>query len=471
VSISVVATLMTAGVASASATVSSAVPDPQAANNAAATTTTVNPVADLSIAKTDGATTVAAGTSSTYTMTLSNAGPSAAAAGVVVVDHVPAGTTPHVSDPACAIAGSDVTCTTTAPLSTSASVSWQVTLDIPADYAGAGVDNVAAISSTPTLDPNATNDNATDHDDLTPAGADLTIFKDDQPDPVKAGERITYTITVTNEGPGDAQGVVVTDPVPSDATVQEVQDGGTESGGTVTWNLGDLTVGQSVSVHLVVLVDVNHDGDVTNTATVSSATPDPDPSDNSSTAVTSDDPAGVDLDLVKTVDADSAAVGDIVEYTIVVTNKGPADATGVVVKDALPNGLDYVSSKADRGSYDEHSGRWTVGDLAVDEDATLHIRARITGDASGTLTNMAEVAGLDQTDQTPANDEAQANVDVLGEDVTVVDPSPQNEALAFTGWNFGLAFEITVLLLILGLALMLFGKRLEREREDARPQG
>ena len=221
-------------------------------------------------------------------------------------------------------------------------------------------------------------------------------------------------------------------------------------------------------MHLIVLVDVNHDGDVTNTATVASSSVDPDPSDNSATAVTTDDPTGVDLDLEKSVDEDSAAVGDVVTYTITVSNAGPADATGVVVKDALPKGLEHVSSKADRGSYNEHSGRWTVGDLGADQRASLHIRARITDDASRTLTNHATVAGLDQTDRTPANDEAEANVEVLASDVEIVDPSPEEEALAFTGWNFGLAFQIVLLLLILGVALTLLGKRLERDR-DPRP--
>jgi large repetitive protein len=460
-SISVVVILHTEGVAAASATVSSPVPDPVGANNAAGTTTTVNPVADLAVTKTDNATTVTAGTSATYTISLSNAGPSSAAAGVVVVDHIPVGTTAHVTDPSCAIAGTDVTCTTSSPLASGASVSWQVVLDVPLEYAGTGVDNVAAVQSTPTFDPNAANDTAADHDGLAPAGADLTIFKEDVPDPVNAGERITYTITVTNEGPADAEDVVITDPVPAATTVDDVKDGGTESAGVVTWNVGDIAVGQSVSVHLIVLVDANHDGDVTNTATVASATPDPDPTDNSATAVTTDDPAGADLDLVKTVDADSAAVGDVVTYEITVTNHGPADATGVIVKDALPKGLDYISSKADRGSYDEHSGHWNVGDLPLDAVATLHVRTRITSDAHGTLTNLATVAGLDQTDQTPANDEAEANVEVLAADVEIVDPTPDDEALAFTGWNFGLAFEITLFLLIMGIGLMVVGRRLE----------
>jgi uncharacterized repeat protein (TIGR01451 family) len=428
----------------------------------------VNPVADLSISKTDGATSVTPGTSPTYTITLSNAGPSAAAAGVVVADPVPAGTTLNGTPPGCSVNAGAVTCTTTAPLAASATVSWQVTLDVPLSYTGVALDNTASIQSSPTTDPVAANDSATDHDDVVAPPADLSIFKEDMPDPVFAGERITYTITVSNAGPGTAEDVVVTDAVPAATTVDEILDGGTESGGVITWNLGTLAAGASATVRLVVVVDVNHDGDVTNVASVASSTTDPDPSDDSATAVTTDDPADVDLALEKTVDETSAKPGDVVTYTIVVSNAGPADATGVVVGDPLPNGLHYVSSKADRGSYDEDSSRWLVGDLPADEDATLEIRARITGAAAESVRNVATVVALDQSDPTPANDRAEAEVEVLGSDVEIVDPVTDGEALAYTGWNFGFAVRLAMILLLLGLALMRFGSRLERRGELSR---
>jgi uncharacterized repeat protein (TIGR01451 family) len=223
-------------------------------------------------------------------------------------------------------------------------------------------------------------------------------------------------------------------------------------------------------VHLVVLVATSHTGDITNTATVASTTTDPDPADNSATAITTDDPAAVDLSLKKTADAKKAEVGDVVEYTIVVSNAGPVDATGVQVKDALPDGLDFVSAHADEGSYHASTGIWDVGDLAANHDATLTLKARITDTADATETNAVSVAGLDQSDPTPANDEDSVGVDVEGLNIVKdTDPITQGnqDQLAYTGFDFELASEVFLLLLALGIAMLLVGRRVERRGRSA----
>src|SRR5205085_6554026 len=76
----------------------------------------------------------------------------------------------------------------------------------------------------------------------TPNVSDLSITKTDSPDPVQAGGLLTYTLTVINSGGQTATGVRVTDTVPADTTF--IACGGdaacSESGGTLTWNLGGL---------------------------------------------------------------------------------------------------------------------------------------------------------------------------------------------------------------------------------------
>src|SRR2546428_8846548 len=72
---------------------SSPVTDPTPGNNSASDTDTVNKSADLSISKSDGVTSVTAGTSTTYTITLTNNGPSTVPAGVVVKEKNPADNT------------------------------------------------------------------------------------------------------------------------------------------------------------------------------------------------------------------------------------------------------------------------------------------------------------------------------------------------------------------------------------------
>ena len=142
-----------------------------------------------------------------------------------------------------------------------ASASWQVTVDVDALYALATVSNTAAIASSPVTDPDVLNDQATDVDTVT-AAADLSITKSGSADPVIAGEDLTYTLVVTNDGPSDATGVVVTDPIPAGTSFVSADNGGTEAAGTVTWNLGALADGASTTVHVTVHVDEGRTADL-----------------------------------------------------------------------------------------------------------------------------------------------------------------------------------------------------------------
>jgi uncharacterized repeat protein (TIGR01451 family) len=111
------------------------------------------------------------------------------------------------------------------------------------------------------------------------------------------------------------------------------------------------------------------------------------------------DPDDADVDVVKDVDDTSPAVGDTVTFTITVTNSGPEVATSVVVSDLLPTGVTFDSAIASQGSYNDVTGVWTVGTLAVSGSATLTIDATVdTGTEGDTITNTACVTSLDQVD-------------------------------------------------------------------------
>jgi len=122
--------------------------------------------------------------------------------------------------------------------------------------------------------------------------ADLSITKTDSPDPVTTGDDLTYTVTVTNNGPDTATSVIVTDNLPAETTfVSCASTGGGVCGGsgnnrTVTF--ASLTSGGSETITFVASVNCSvADGTViSNTATVSAFTFDPDPTNNSSTTTT-----------------------------------------------------------------------------------------------------------------------------------------------------------------------------------------
>jgi uncharacterized repeat protein (TIGR01451 family) len=128
------------------------------------------------------------------------------------------------------------------------------------------------------------------------AQADLAVTKSDAPDPVVAGNNVTYTITVTNNGPSTAQSVTLADAVPASTTFVSFTApagwttatppvGGT---GTVTATNPGVANGATATFTLIVRVNAGTaNGTVlTNTATVTSVTMDPLSGNNSATATT-----------------------------------------------------------------------------------------------------------------------------------------------------------------------------------------
>ncbi|MEZ4713678.1 MAG: SdrD B-like domain-containing protein [Caldilineaceae bacterium] len=112
----------------------------------------------------------------------------------------------------------------------------------------------------------------------------------------------------------------------------------------------------------------------------------------------------IDLELTKNVEPDSVPVGQQTTFTIDVTNRGPAVATGVAVEDVLPGALQFVAAQPGQGSYDAQSGIWTIGALRVGQTVTLRLQVIVT--APGLHTNVAQVvlANERDTDSTPDND-------------------------------------------------------------------
>ena len=105
--------------------------------------------------------------------------------------------------------------------------------------------------------------------------ADVALTIVDTPDPVTAGNNLTYTITASNNGPGTATGVVVNDPLPSGVTfVSSSQASCTHSAGVITCLPVTLSPGANASVAIV--VRPNSPGTLTNTAAVTSTSSDPD---------------------------------------------------------------------------------------------------------------------------------------------------------------------------------------------------
>jgi uncharacterized repeat protein (TIGR01451 family) len=277
------------------ATVTSTTPDPNTANNTATGVVHFLGAADLAVTKISAPNPVVAGTNITYTVTVTNAGPSTAI-NVVMKDTLPG----QISDVSFSpsqgsciggIPGNPalpLTCTL-GSLASGANATVIIVAKVdPATPAGTILVNNAVVSSD-TLDSNNANNSATA---LTAVitSADLAIVKTSDANTYKPSSKITYRIDVTNNGTSVARAVVVTDDLPDvkQALYQSDTGGCQRNSATnptqLRCELGDLRVGESRTFFVTLLVRGNK-GTVSNTASVSSTTPDPNGGDNSSTRI------------------------------------------------------------------------------------------------------------------------------------------------------------------------------------------
>jgi uncharacterized repeat protein (TIGR01451 family) len=332
--------------------------DPNLGNNSSSVTSTIATSADLSVSK-SGPALVTAGTSATYTITLTNNGPSDSQ-NVTVSDTLPTGLTVVSEMPISNPDGFTNTTTGNTPSFNAATMvagntdTFQVVAFAPSSLAsGTPLSDIASVTAS-TFDPDLTNNTFTLGETVA-TSADLSVTKTG-PAVITAGSSATYTITLTNLGPSDSAGVSLTDALPAGLTlVSEKQTSGTDAfvdnstGNTATFNATTMISGNSDTFQVVALAasGLVAGSTVTDTASVSATTTDPDLTNNSS-SVTSTIATSADLSVTKLGPATITA-GTSATYTITVTNKGPSDSQTVTLTDALPAGLTRVSESQTGG--------------------------------------------------------------------------------------------------------------------------
>jgi uncharacterized repeat protein (TIGR01451 family) len=278
----------------ATVTAPGGVTDPNPANNSATDTDTLTPQANLSITKTDGQTTEVPGTSVTYTIVASNAGPSAVT-GAVVADTVPGtitgGTWTCVGagGGSCAASGSG-NINQTVNLPVGATVTYTLTGTISASATGSLSNTATVTVPGGVTDPSPANNSATDTDALTPQ-ANLSITKTDGQATEVPGTAVTYTIVASNAGPSAVTGATVADTVPGTITGVTwtcVGSGGGTCAASGSGNINqtvNLPVGAAVTYTLNGTISPSATGSLSNTATVTApgGVTDPSPANNSAT--------------------------------------------------------------------------------------------------------------------------------------------------------------------------------------------
>ncbi len=357
-------------------------------------TTTATSSPTLTLTATDAPDPVAAGANITWTLAYSNTG-NMNASGTVLTASVPAGTTFVSASTGGTQSAGTVTWTIgTLPAGGSGTASMTARVTTPAmngaqiTHAGGSIDcnettpvTGAVVTTTVTSSPT------------------LGLTLADAPDPVAAGGNITYTLSYSNTGTMNASGVVLTAPVPGNATFVSATAGGTEAAGIVTWNLGALNAGASGSAQMVVRVTnplangtfISLAGvaiDSAETAPVMPAT--------ITTTVTS---API-LGLTRADSPDPVSAGANLTYTLTFSNTGSADATGVILTDTVPANTTFVSATLG-GTLSGSTMTWSLGNLAAGASASAQLVVRVASPlANGTLITSG-TGSLDSTETSP----------------------------------------------------------------------
>ena len=252
--------------------------------------------ADLKVTVTDFKTTIAAGQKDTYTIKVTNAGPSSAT-GATVVDNFPAIFTPVTFTATGTAGASGFTASGTGnindalTLPATSSVSYKATGKVSPSANG-----VLSNTATVTLpkganDPNPANNTATDTSTITHK-ADLKVTVNDNKTTAVAGQKNTYTIVVTNIGPSNVSGAVINDTFPSTftgVTYTATQTGGasgfTASGSGNINNTVTMPSSSKITYKATGTISASATDSISDSVTVAgpSGVTDPIPSNNSAT--------------------------------------------------------------------------------------------------------------------------------------------------------------------------------------------
>ena len=407
--------------------------DPDSSDNSATDTDTLTPSANVGITKTDGSATEVPGTSVTYTIVASNAGPSSAPS-VTVVDNF-AATLTGCQTTCVASVGSGCTAgpvagnvNDVASLLVGGTATYTATCNIAATATGGLSNTATAAVGGGVTDPAAANNTATDDDTLVPT-ADVSITKTDGSATATPGAPIAYTIAVINAGPSAAPTVTVLDLFPaaltSCATSCVGAGGGSCTGGPVVGNLNEtanLPVGGSATYTANCIVSLSATGSLVNTATATvGGGTDPNTVDNSAT----------DTDLLPGIFSDGLESGDMLQWSAVVPFTFEAYAAVGVGGDSVEAAFGYDFAAVQSGEelaataiavVSDAAGRplFLLGVRRIEENGELEMSLGILGAGRSAWVPVSEVPQQVRIVWSPADESRLGRIEVALDGLVVL---------------------------------------------------
>jgi uncharacterized repeat protein (TIGR01451 family) len=354
------------------------------------------PYADLAVSVSHQPEPALVGHQLTYMITILNKGANTAE-NAVLTNTLPPGVSfvsAHTSRGSCGASGSVVTCTV-GSMANGTDLNVEVVAIAPAS--GGLLANTAAVTSA-TYDPDHSNDSAVEQTTVkTKYDTDVSVMLADHPALVVNGNPLTYTATVTNNGPDPASDVVLTDSLPVGMTFVSASSTlgtCTHTTGTVICHMGGMAAATSATVTIDGYAP-NTGGLISNTAVVDSTVNDGNTENNTAILNTTVLLWNSDVSVILSHYPDPVYTGLPLFYTATITNTGPDTATGVVLLDTLPSEvtLTSVSSSAGNCGHTSNVVTCSIGNLQSGALVTVSMIVEAPTTA-GNISNSASVSLL-----------------------------------------------------------------------------
>jgi len=245
---------------------------------------------------------------------------------------------------------------------------------------------------------------------------DLDITSSVAPLNVNVGDTVTFAINVLNNGPFEAENVLIENIVPPGYTVTGINDGGTQAGNTISWPVFDLTNANTVTLGFSATINTptgtaGEFENVSQVVGVDEHDPDSTPNNYSPNRALEDDEAissvhilAVDLSISKGLSATSnpnPVIGETVDFEIIVSNNGPDTANNITIEDVVPIGFTVNAvSIGNGGTLNGNTISWNIPTLNNGASMTLTYSASVNAytRTPGEYTNIAQITAVDEFD-------------------------------------------------------------------------
>ncbi len=361
---------------------------------------------DVTVTKTAVTGTVSAGDPIAFDITVTNLGPGVAY-DVTLTDPLPAGITWTDDSDACSITDGVLSCDF-GDLAVDGSATVRISGTTSNAVCGV-VSNTATVAAGNEAETDTGNN--TDSDSVTVNCPDIKVVKSADVTPISAGDLASFTITVTNLGPGTATGVTLSDTLPAGIDWSENSAACSIAAGILSCDFGSLAAGTSRAVTVSGTTSAADCGDVPNTAVVAATNEIPGATANNTDSATIE-VLCPDIKVTKTADNSPISAGDEASFTILVENIGQGAAYDVTLSDELPGAGITWTEDSDACSISDSVLTCDFGTILSGASRTVHVSGETTAADCGQLPNLASALATNEPGDVLGNNSDDASITV-----------------------------------------------------------